>query len=168
VANKGTNLFIQMAMDVHGDRYDYTETVYKNRRTRVIIICRSHGRFKQFPQGHIRGNNCPRCVKTSISKIEMEWLDSININQQYRTQTIKFNNKWIIVDAYVPEINTVYEFYGDFWHGNPKKYSPEDINPINKKLYGDLYKITMDREELLKSAGYNLITIWESDYKNTK
>jgi len=40
----------------------------------------------------------------------------------------------------------------------------DDINAINKKTFGELYKQTIEREEILKKLGYNLITIWESDF----
>ena len=46
----------------------------------------------------------------------------------------------------------------------PKLYKSTDINPINKKTYGELYDDTIKREEIIKKEGYNLIVIWESEY----
>jgi len=37
-------------------------------------------------------------------------------------------------------------------------------NKHNKKTFGELYDKTLKKEKLIKSAGYNLITIWENDY----
>ncbi len=76
-------------------------------------------------------------------------------------------------DAYDPITNTVYEHLGDFWHGNPNsKFKSDDMNPKNKKSYGALYKEWLEKERIIKLAGYNLITIWESDWlaqkKNNK
>ncbi len=34
-------------------------------------------------------------------------------------------------DGYCSETNTIYEFHGDYWHGNPSKFSPTDINELN-------------------------------------
>jgi len=63
----------------------------------------------------------------------------------------------------------VYEFYGDLWHGNPSRFKRENINPINKKkTYGELYDETIKRENILKNAGFNIVTIWESDYNKNK
>ena len=53
-----------------------------------------------------------------------------------------------------------------FWHGNPNVYNPEDINTITKTTFGELYNKTIDREKNIKDLGYNLVTIWEKDYKN--
>ena len=69
--------------------------------------------------------------------------------------------KNIRADAYVPETNTVYEFHGKFWHGCPKYFNKNDINPMTKTTYGELYKKTLDRENLIKNAGYELIVKWE-------
>jgi len=77
---------------------------------------------------------------------------------------IKINNKIIKFDGYDNKTNTVFEFYGNLWHGNPEIYNKNDINPINKKKFGDLYKKTIERENIIKNAGYNLITIWEKDF----
>jgi hypothetical protein len=54
------------------------------------------------------------------------------------------------VDGYDPITNTIYEFYGDFWHGNPKIYNLNDINLATKQSFKCLYKYTMKREELIK------------------
>jgi len=62
-------------------------------------------------------------------------------------------------------LHTVYEFYGDRIHGNLKIYNSNMISPIGK-TYGDLYKTTKDRELAFINAGYNLVTIWESEFKS--
>jgi hypothetical protein len=74
-------------------------------------------------------------------------------------------NKHFKLDGYDSKTNTVYEFNGDYWHGNPKKYNWNDINKINKKTFLELYLDTLNKEQLLINAGYNIISIWESDYK---
>jgi G:T-mismatch repair DNA endonuclease (very short patch repair protein) len=82
-----------------------------------------------------------------------------------RGNKIKIDNRTFKPDALNVETLTIYEFYGDFWHGNPRRFDPNDINFAVKKTYGELYRLTMDREESLKQAGYNIVSIWESDWK---
>ena len=50
----------------HGNRYDYKylEEDYKNSTTKVRIICKEHGVFKQLPSEHKNGGGCPFCSKT--------------------------------------------------------------------------------------------------------
>ena len=57
---------------------------------------------------------------------------------------------------------------GDFWHGNPIKFKSTDINPINKKTFGELYNETIKRDNIIQKEGYKLITIWESEYYKMK
>lgn len=79
------------------------------------------------------------------------------------------NNRKLKFDGYCEASNTVYEYAGNFFHGNPSIYKSTDINPLNKKTYGELYEETLKREEIIKNNNYNLITMWESDFnKNLK
>ncbi len=105
-------------------------------------------------------------VNSSI--LEEAWLDSIGVLPEYRQVKIKIFNKWYVVDAFDPNTNTIYEFYGDYWHGNPKIYHPYKVNKQKKKTFGKLYKITVEKENNLKKLGYNVISIWESDWKENR
>ena len=221
--------FISKSKQVHGDRYDYSESVYKDIRTKVIIVCKEHGTFSQNPQGHWKGYGCPDCGYSNLRKtkeqfiidankvhnnyynytnteyinnysklkiccpnhgefirtpvahtiyqrgcpdcypgnqswIEIAWLNSIGVPKDCRQKRIKIDDKSFLVDGKVE--NTIYEFWGDFWHGNPKKFLPENINGKCGKTFHKLYTETMKKRELILSAGYNLVDIWESDYRN--
>jgi len=46
----------------HGDRYDYTNVIYVNSKTKVEIICEKHGSFWQRPPAHKVGKGCSVCV----------------------------------------------------------------------------------------------------------
>jgi hypothetical protein len=59
----------------------------------------------------------------------------------------------------------VYEFWGDFWHGNPKYYKADDINPKNKISFGVLYESTVTKRNLILGAGYELKEIWLSEWE---
>ena len=69
---KTTNSFIQEAIAVHGERFDYSKVVYKNNRTRVCIICPVHGEFWQTPGGHLGGKSgcriCADCAQLSTEE----------------------------------------------------------------------------------------------------
>ena len=110
-----------------------------------------------------QGSGCPICVKylNSSKKCNL-WLDQLNIDLSNREVCVIINKKKFYVDALIE--NIVYEFYGDFWHGNPKIYSKNEINPVSKKTYGTLYENTIKRENLIKTAGYKIISIWENDF----
>ena len=56
-----TEEFIKRVSGVHGDRYDYTDTIYTNKRTKIKITCKKHGVLEQLPLHHSNGHNCPVC-----------------------------------------------------------------------------------------------------------
>lgn len=159
--------FVNQANMIHNHKYDYSKTDYYNSYTKIIISCKSHGDFLQLPVKHLCGQGCPKCNHV-ISKLEVEWLDSLFVPQEFRHKTVKINNKKYMVDAYNPYTKTIYEFYGDYWHGNPNKYKSDEINLTVKKSFGNLYTKTINREVILKNSGYSIIFIWESDYLKIK
>jgi len=109
-------------------------------------------------------SGCPHCC-SNISKSEIKWLNILNIPADCRNVYLKLpNGKTYKPDAYDPTTNTVYEFNGDYWHGNPNKFKSSDINARNKKTFGELYINTIKKEAELKSFGYNVISIWESEF----
>ena len=54
--------FIEKANKRHNNKYDYSQVEYVDSVTKVCIICPEHGEFWQTPQGHVRGNSCPKCA----------------------------------------------------------------------------------------------------------
>lgn len=56
-------IFLKRAHEVHGDKYDYTNTVYINNRHKIDICCPIHGVFTQWANIHLQGKGCPLCAK---------------------------------------------------------------------------------------------------------
>lgn len=71
--------------------------------------------------------------------------------------------RFFYVDGFCEATNTIYEFYGDYYHGNPNKYKATDFNKDAKKTFGQLYAETQRREAVLRSR-FTVITIWEDEY----
>lgn len=59
--------FISRSTLVHGDRYDYSKTIYKQANTRCSVTCRLHGEFWLTPSKHYSGRGCPTCSKEASS-----------------------------------------------------------------------------------------------------
>lgn len=158
--------FITKAKKLHRNKYSYDRFVFVDFLTPGSIRCKRHGPFEASPAVHILHKfGCPKC-SGSISKGETEWLDELGIKE--RNNILVIGNKTIRPDGIDRKNKIVYEYLGDFWHGNPKIYNPNDRNPIAKKTFGKLYQDTLKREALIVKAGYKVISIWESDYNNVK
>jgi len=56
-----TNSFIEEAIKIHGDKYDYSKVDYNLSSIPVTIICKLHGDFLQQPNNHLSGAGCFKC-----------------------------------------------------------------------------------------------------------
>lgn len=159
--------FSNLSKIIHDNKYDYSLVEYKSSKIKVSIKCnRCNDVFFQDPRNHLSGQGCPKCCNNSISKIENLWLDYLEIPDEFRHKTIRIGNKNFFVDALIG--NTIYEFYGDYWHGNPNKYDMNELNKTVSKKFGELFENTRKREIELLNNGYKIISIWESDFKKLK
>jgi G:T-mismatch repair DNA endonuclease (very short patch repair protein) len=61
--------------------------------------------------------------------------------------------------------NTIYEFQGDFWHGNPEIYNLDKINTKINVSFKELYEKTLEKIKLLQNMGYNVVYIWENNWR---
>lgn len=163
------NLFIEQAKIIHYNKYNYSLVNHQALKKKVIIICPIHGKFNQSFDNHVvQKQGCPKCCKR-ISSQEISWLNSLNIAEECRQKSIKVfdGNRYInyIVDAYDLNTNIVYEFNGDYYHGNPDVFNHNNFNKVCEKTFGELYKNTIRKEENLVKSGYKVISMWENDWK---
>lgn len=163
-----TNNFINKSREVHGDKYSYDLVKYTAATSKVRIVCKYHGAFEQQPNNHLSGQGCPDCSPT-YSKAEQAWLDALCIpnDGDHRQVRIKCSDRTYVVDGFDPTDNTVYEFWGDYWHGNPSVYNPFDINPSVGLTFQELYNKTMYKIHQLTSHGFTVRGVWESEWKQT-
>jgi very-short-patch-repair endonuclease len=57
-----TETFIDAAIKVHPNKYDYSQVQYQSNHKPVTIICPEHGNFTQAPSSHLGGAGCPECA----------------------------------------------------------------------------------------------------------
>lgn len=109
-----TDEFINKAMQIHGNMYDYSLTNYRNMKTKIDIICKEHGTFMQSPDSHLKGFGCTSCSEFSKGEsIIKEIINKLNI--EYQTQKTfdgcRDINK-LCFDFYLPKLNLCIEFDG--------------------------------------------------------
>lgn len=162
--------FIRKSKEVHGDRYDYSITNFEGCCSKVKIICQVHGVFEQSTSNHMNGHGCRKC-RSNISRMCDAWLDSIGLpnDNEHREVILPIHvridgKRKYIADGYDPITNTVYEFWGDFWHGNLSKYSGDHYNIVSKRTMAQLHERTVRKAAKIREAGYVLVEMWESDW----
>ena len=60
-----TEEFIEKAIKIHGNTYNYSKTLYTGMHNPIKVICKIHGEFTQSKaQNHLENEfNCPKCLK---------------------------------------------------------------------------------------------------------
>ncbi|MGZ8924637.1 MAG: hypothetical protein ACXW2E_02015 [Nitrososphaeraceae archaeon] len=168
--------FIEQAHKKHNNKYDYSkvtqETLKRTGYSKITIICPKHGEFLQRMADHLKGHGCQKCKNISVSNKALTWLDYIQETKNIIIQHAGNGGEYLIpgtkysVDGYCSETNTVYEFDGDAFHGNPNRYQPDDnCHPFDKQLMAkQLLDRTLMKHAKLKELGFNVVSIWESDF----
>lgn len=57
-----TEQFINDAQKIHGNKYDYSKSIYIDAHTKLIIKCQTHGNYEQTPNNHLNNHGCPKCA----------------------------------------------------------------------------------------------------------
>lgn len=106
--------------------------------------------------------------RSGYSRVCIQWLDSISDKIQHAEREGEFRipGTGYLADGYDPATNTIYEFHGSYWHGDPKVYAPDEFNKTTSCTFGELYQKTLKKEQIIKDLGYNLVVMWESEYNN--
>ena len=60
--------FLLRARSAHGEKFDYSQTVYINSITKVEIVCKQCGKtIRQYPESHMK-YGCNKCNNADISQ----------------------------------------------------------------------------------------------------
>jgi G:T-mismatch repair DNA endonuclease (very short patch repair protein) len=164
---------------------EYRQKVIENttgkKRSNEFKLKQKNNAFKQFENQSQRDMRSKKLKETwelgkilyhdhpstNHSKIENEFYEAI-VQRCFNVQrkTIHLAGKWIIPDVVINNRH-IYEFFGDYWHGNPKKYKARDIVHHNLTAQ-EIWDKDKKRIDMLWQLGYSVTIIWESDYKANK
>ena len=129
---KGVNLtneeWINKAKEIHGNKYDYSKTVYINSYEKIKIICPKHGEFWQLPSKHIMGQGCPKCgIDNRVNKQFLSTNDFIAKSREVHGD--KYNYSLVDYKSMREKVCIICPKHGEFWqypfdhineHGCPK------------------------------------------------
>jgi len=139
--------FIEKAIKIHGNKYDYSKVNYKNNKTKVCIICKEHGEFWIRPDQHLQKRGCPKCGGTK-KLTEKEFKIKSNLIHKFKYDYSKTEYK-----NYETKVCIVCPTHGEFWqtphahlngqgcpycNGNVK-LSQIDFIKKAKEIHGDKY-----------------------------
>lgn len=160
--------FIEKAIKIHGNKYDYSDVEYVNNSTNVLITCPTHGVFEQRPDNHLMGAGCPSCA-CHISQPENEIFDfvkEIYAGAEQGNRTILDGKE---LDIYVPSKKIAIEYDGLRWHseefGKDEKYHLKKTEECAKQgiqlihIFEDEW---LEKKEIVKSRLRNILGITEN------
>ena len=106
----------------------------------------------------------------SVSKAERELIEVLMQNNFIVDHQFSLFNRELKKE-YIYDIkvgNNIIEYNGDWWHCNPVLYKEEYYHPRVKLSAKDIWEKDFSKIYYAKSKNYNVLIIWESDYKNDK
>lgn len=142
---KTTEDFIKNSKSIHGDKYDYSESIYINAKTKIKIICKEHGVFNQTPRNHIRGYNCPKCSGRFMDKDYFIMKSKEIHNNRYDYQDITYTNNQTKVGIICPTHGIFQQKPKDHLLGKGcpkcggKNINTDDFIRNAKSIHGDKY-----------------------------
>jgi Zn finger protein HypA/HybF involved in hydrogenase expression len=113
VRPRSTEEFIDMAKTIHGDRFDYSKTIYVGWTIKTEITCKKHGSFFQTPNEHMRNRGCPKCRYDTIAKARrlttQEFIDKSNL-----IHDCKYDYSKVVYKSARQRVNIICREHGDF------------------------------------------------------
>lgn len=162
--------FILRASIAHEYKYDYSECNYNGLKNKINIICKEHGTFTHTAANHLHSQKaCPKCPKR-LYKNETLWLDHLNVPRGKTSRNVLVGvgyAKYLVAGYSFDEATKtkiVYDYYKDYWTGNPDGYVSTDIHPVAGLTYGEMWSLTLERKKLFEFEGYKVVSIFESEF----
>lgn len=146
---KYKNIFIKKAIEIHGNKYDYSNVEYIDSSTKVKIICPVHGVFYQTPSHHLNRRGCPKCGFSVLERQVAVMLERNNIEYCY-----EWTNKDVLgkqsVDFYVVNTKICIECQGK------QHFYPVAVFG-GEKTFKDTLRRDRTKKKKLDSNGYTLL-----------
>ncbi|MCB1085907.1 MAG: hypothetical protein KDM63_02580 [Verrucomicrobiae bacterium] len=112
--------FIARAVEIHGNRYDYSLVDYRATDQPVVIICPKHKEFRQTPNAHLAGKGCAACNESTGERAVARFLKQVGV-EFVRQHVIEPRPHPYRYDFFVPTRNLLIEFHGN-QHYEPSDY----------------------------------------------
>jgi hypothetical protein len=83
----------------------------------------------------------------------------------------KGNERWVLSDGKIYFVDyflhgKVIEYYGSFWHADPRLFESADIHPVMKKTVSEIWLADKHRIDAIEKTGYSCLTVWSLNVLN--
>ena len=108
-----TETFIAKAKEIHGDKYDYSDVVYKSTKEKVCIICPKHGQFWQVAYEHLHGSGCKKCAMEQLFSKKTKSIDKF-IEEAKRIHGNKYDYSKVKYKGAHKKVRVICPTHGEF------------------------------------------------------
>jgi len=148
--------FIEKAIEIHGDKYEYSKVEYETRHKKIILICKEHGEFNQEAGSHLLGSGCKKCYNKTRGESQKR-----NMNDFIKKAKEKHGDKYdyskveyvnsktkviIICEEHGEFLQTPTDHYNggckkcaDMLRNETRRFTIEELVQKAKEIHGDKY-----------------------------
>lgn len=115
IREKQEKLFNEFLQINYAPLYDISKVVYLNNKTKIKLICPTHGEFELRPDKMVnRLDGCPFCNESHLERQTRMVLDNLNIKYE-REKTFDWleNKGKMFLDFYLPQYGVAIECQGE-------------------------------------------------------
>ena len=124
-----------------------------------------NNRLKYWKHKIYNGNHHSKIADKFFLKLSELYDKKDNIYFSNHEYMLTYDGKVILPDFLDVDNKKIIEFYGDYWHCNPNKYTSESYNKSLHKYAKEIWYRDKERVNSLNTLGYEVLIIWESEYK---
>ena len=148
--NLTTEDFIKKSIEIHKDKYNYSNSIYINTKTKIEIICKEHGSFLQTPNNHLsKKKGCPKCnggIKYTIQEIKDKFIKIHG--DKYDYSNLRYEDKYLIFNCKIH--GEIKQLLGSHLNGSDCKLCKNEESKItNEKFIKDCKEIHGNKIEII-------------------
>lgn len=136
---RDTNEYITRAIKKHGNKYDYSKTIYTGCYKKIVVTCPIHGDFEIKAASHLIGRGCRKCgVASRAEKRTLSYEAFIERATQKFGHTYSYNR--FTYRGASQKMLIICPKHGEYWH-TPLQHINQNGCP---KCSGSGHKNTQD------------------------
>jgi hypothetical protein len=168
--NASRSVTLKNLTERHGD--DAGLILWENYRERqryttsIEYFMEKYGEIegKNRYENFCRGRNF---AEKKISQVEIEFVEALRIaiNDETFIPQINLGSAYYSAfDCGSVERKKVIEFYGSYWHADPRTYSPDDFHIQKQQAAKMIWSRDRAKRTYAMNLGYKVFICWEMDY----
>lgn len=145
--------FVEKSESVHGKgTFDYSQVIYKNNKTPIILTCKRGHTFSQLPNNNLKGYGCRQCYDIEQKDDKESFIEKAQkVHKDYDYTNVVYKGTKEKVDLICPSGHNISITPSSFLQGQGCREcyiqsitkTTEDFITQSREVHGDLYDYSM-------------------------